>query len=155
MDLVRDSNLPGALNIQAVGGRHKPLPKSGVFYCALLVAEIYICKSIALGVAVRPLEVIHQAPVMVRTYFGSAGKAMPQMNSLWKRAAAISEVSHGTGNIVMGRGNLSGETAAGEQSAAASDKRALDETAAIHFYTLLESDGFRLIASAAAQSHDR
>src|ERR1700731_2465520 len=57
-----------ALHIQAVRGSDTPIPEPGVFYGALLVTEIYISKAIPLRIAIRTLEVINQAPGMIRAH---------------------------------------------------------------------------------------
>jgi len=49
----------------------RPYQSPESFYCALLVTEVHIGKAISLGVAIRPLEVIHQAPRVIRAHSGS------------------------------------------------------------------------------------
>src|SRR6476469_5936256 len=53
-----------ALGIEAIGGSHSAVPKSGIFYRALLVAKVGVDQSIALGETLCPLEIIHQGPGM-------------------------------------------------------------------------------------------
>ena len=52
------------LDIQSIGGSNSTVPKARIFDSAFLVAKVRIDQPIALGVALRPLEVVEKGPGM-------------------------------------------------------------------------------------------
>jgi hypothetical protein len=69
------SSLPAAhtLHTQVIRARDASIPESGILHRALLAAEVDVSQSIALRVAIRPLEVIHQAPGVICAHSCSLG----------------------------------------------------------------------------------
>src|SRR5208283_3885228 len=52
------------LDIQPIGGSNSTVPEARILYRALLVAKVRIDQPIALGITLRPLEVVEKCPGM-------------------------------------------------------------------------------------------
>jgi hypothetical protein len=55
---------PPASHIEPIGGSNSTVPEARILYRALLVAKIRIDQPIALGITLRPLEVVEKFPGM-------------------------------------------------------------------------------------------
>src|SRR5438445_13692686 len=55
---------PAASHVESIGGSDSTVPEARILYRAFLVAKIRIDQPIALGIALRPLEVVEKGPGM-------------------------------------------------------------------------------------------
>ena len=62
-----------ASRIEPIGGSNSTVPEARILYRALLVAKIRIDQSIALGITLRPLEVVEKCPGMEGANTSSIG----------------------------------------------------------------------------------
>src|ERR1700730_3323323 len=67
-----------ASHIEPIGGSNSTVPQARILYRALLVAKVRIDQPIALGITLRPLEVVEKGPGMKGTHPSSIGDRASQ-----------------------------------------------------------------------------
>src|SRR6266704_4278810 len=71
---------PSASHVQAIGGSNSTVPEARILYRALLVAKVRIDQPIALGITLRPLEVVEKCPGMKGANPSSIGDRASQFS---------------------------------------------------------------------------
>src|SRR5258707_13708779 len=72
------ANSTSRLHIEPIGGSNSIVPQARILYRTLLVAKVRIDQPIALGITLRPLEVVEKGPGMKGTNPSSIGDRASQ-----------------------------------------------------------------------------
>ena len=70
---------PPTSDIEPIGSSNSTVPKTRIFYGALLVAKVGIDQPVALGITLRPLEIVKKGPGMKGANSSSVGDRAGQL----------------------------------------------------------------------------
>ncbi len=76
---------PPTSHVEPIRGSNSTVPESRILYRPLLVAKIRIDQSIALGITLRPLEVVDKCPCMEGANLSSIGDRASQLRHFCER----------------------------------------------------------------------